>query len=224
MAKTIHRKTQQRLLEAAGEIFALHGFRKATIREICKHAHANVASVNYHFRNKNALYVAVLQYAHQCAVRKYPPDSGLRKEATAKERLRAFIRSLLLRFLDEGRTAWYGKLIAREMTEPTPALEILVEKEIRPLSRQLEFIVRELLNSPASDDLIQLCVRSILAQCIFYHHVRPVIDRLYPDQKYRPHDIERLADHITRFSLGAIKELKKQNTVTKKETVNVAGS
>jgi TetR/AcrR family transcriptional regulator, regulator of cefoperazone and chloramphenicol sensitivity len=209
MFDSINLKTQQRLLEAAGEIFALHGFRKATIREICKRAHANIAAVNYHFHNKKALYSAVLQYAHQCAVEKYPLDLGLSKDATARERLQAFIRSLLLRFLDEDRTAWYGKLIAREMIEPTQALDILVEKEIRPLSQRLEFIVRELLNSQASNELVQLCVRSIVAQCIFYHHVRPVISRLYPNQKYSPRDIEQLADHITRFSLGAMKELKK---------------
>ena len=63
-------KTRQRVLEAAVEVFAEQGFRKTTVRDICKRAHANVAAINYHFRDKEGLYTAVLQYAHQCACEK----------------------------------------------------------------------------------------------------------------------------------------------------------
>lgn len=216
IVNALNLKTRQRLLEAAGEVFATVGFRNATIREICKRAHANIAAVNYHFHDKEALYSAVLQYTHLCAVEKYPPNLGLGDNATAIQRLQAFIRSFLLRFFDEGRPAWHGKLMAREMIEPTHALDALVENEIRPNSQLLELIVRELLDFKANNEFVQLCVRSIVSQCVFYHHARPVINRLYPDQKYRREDIERLTDHITRFSLGALKEFKKQLRIKKK--------
>ncbi|MGA9754367.1 MAG: TetR family transcriptional regulator, partial [Desulfobaccales bacterium] len=53
-------ETRQRLLEAAGEVFAKKGFRNTTIREICRRARANLAAVNYHFGDKERLYLAVL--------------------------------------------------------------------------------------------------------------------------------------------------------------------
>ena len=209
-------QTRQRVLEAAVEVFAEHGFRKATVRDICKRAHANVAAINYHFRDKEGLYTAVLQYAHQCACEKYPPQLGLRGDATLEQRLQAFVRSLLLRIFDEGRHAWHGKLMSREMFEPTRALDALVENNIRPLSQQLESIVSGLLGAQTNSRVIRLCTMSIVAQCVFYHHARPVISRLYPNQKYNPDEVGRLADHITRFSLGALKEFRKQVETTKK--------
>lgn len=207
-------KTRQRLLDAAGEVFAEHGFQKTTVREICKRAKANIAAINYHFRDKDSLYSAVLQYAHQCASEKYPPNPGTGTDATSEQRLRVFVRSFLLRIFDEGRPAWHGKLMAREMIEPTRALDALVENEIRPISQQLELIVRELIGARASDDVVCLCARSIVSQCVFYHHARPVISRLYPNQRYEAEDIEILADHITSFSLGALKEFRKKTEVT----------
>ena len=57
------RDTRERLIEAAGQLFADHGFRKVTVREICRVAHANVAAVNYHFGDKLGLYREVLDTA-----------------------------------------------------------------------------------------------------------------------------------------------------------------
>jgi TetR/AcrR family transcriptional regulator, regulator of cefoperazone and chloramphenicol sensitivity len=112
--------TRQRLLEAAGEVFAERGFRAATVREICQRAKANLAAVNYHFGDKEHLYAAVLQYTFRYARQKYfHPTLGLSADATPEARLRAFICSFLFRLLDEGLPAWHGKLMAREMAEPT---------------------------------------------------------------------------------------------------------
>src|SRR3954470_6955933 len=89
-------ETRQRILEAAGEVFAEQGFRSATVRDICQRAGANVAAVNYHFGDKAKLYEAVLEQALRTAVGRYPPDYGLTKGADAEARLRAFIHSFLL--------------------------------------------------------------------------------------------------------------------------------
>ena len=211
---TAQAKTRQRLLDAAGEVFAEQGFHKATVREICNRAGANVAAINYHFRDKQGLYTSVLQYAHQCSVDKYPPYKG--SNVRVEEQLKVFARSFLLRIFDDGRPAWHGKLMSREMIEPTTALDALVETNIRPIAQQLELLVGKYLGPEAGNQLIVLCARSIVAQCVFYHHARPVISRLYPNQQYNLEEVERLADHITRFSLGALKEFKKQLKAGKK--------
>src|SRR5581483_7824918 len=161
-------ETRQRLLEAAGEIFAEQGFHNATVRDVCQRAGANIAAVNYHFGDKEGLYTAVLRYAHQCATEKYSPEMAFASEGNvpAEQRLCMFVRSFLRHIFDEGQPAWHGKLMSREMMEPTPALEVLVKEEIRPRAEMLEAIIRELLGRRASPERVRLCVRSIIGQCI----------------------------------------------------------
>jgi AcrR family transcriptional regulator len=199
--------TERRLLEAAGEIFAECGYQAATTRQICEKAGANIAAINYHFRDKEGLYMAVLRSVPKAYADKYPPDHGLTPGATAEEKLHAYLRSLLHRVFDEGRPGWHTKLISREMIEPTPALDTLVEEAARPVHQELTSIVRELLGSEATGEAVRLCTLSIISQCVYYHHARQVIRRLYPEQKYDLDDIDRLADHVTKFSLAALKEL-----------------
>jgi AcrR family transcriptional regulator len=52
--------TRERLLTAAAALFAEHGFRRVTVRDICEEASANVAAVNYHFGDKQGLYREVV--------------------------------------------------------------------------------------------------------------------------------------------------------------------
>ena len=198
-------QTRQALIEAGGAVFAEAGFHNATVREICRRAGANIAAVHYHFGDKDALYREVLAYYQGRALQKYPLDLGVRADAPAAERLRAFVRAFLLRLLDPSSDAWHGRLISREMIDPTSALDEIVVERIRPQARHLGGILRELLGGTPDAETVRLCSFSVVSQCLFYHHCQPVVCRLFPEQKFSPEQIERLADHITSFSLAAIK-------------------
>src|SRR5438094_7928082 len=104
--------TEKRLLEAAGEIFAEYGYRAATVRQICERAAANIAAVNYHFGDKEGLYMAVLRAVHNAHVEKYRPTLALPAGATPEKSLRAYIRWLLNRSFDEGAPGWHRKFLA----------------------------------------------------------------------------------------------------------------
>ena len=199
--------TRQSLIEAAGEVFAEVGFRNATIRDICRRAGANVAAVHYHYGDKEQLYVEVWRYAQERAAAQYPTDLGVAPTAPVEQRLHAFVRAYLLRIFDDGPTAWSGRLIAREMIEPTHALDQVVEEKIRPQTDQLRLIVREAFGRAADEQVVRKCGYSIVGQCLFYCHCRPVLCRVFPDMKFGAAEIEQLADHITEFSLAAIRQM-----------------
>jgi AcrR family transcriptional regulator len=198
------RDTRHRLLDAAGGVFAAQGFQRATVREICHKAQANVAAINYHFRDKEGLYDAVLRESHREAHEKYPPTLGLGPNPTPQERLYAFVRSFLLRLFDPGRPAWHGLLMAREMVEPTAAFAAVIEESTRPRYDLLKEIVRNLLGPEESEERVWLCANSVLGQCLHYHHARHVLARLHGQLPACMRDVGVLADHIVEFSLGAM--------------------
>jgi AcrR family transcriptional regulator len=216
-------RTRQQILEVAGEVFAEAGFHHATVREICRRAGANIAAVNYHFGDKETLYTEVLRYAQQKAFEKHPPFRGAAPTATPEEKLRAFVHSFLLRIFDEGPIAWFGKMMSREMVEPTRALDLLLRERLRPMVGQLRGIVSEILSCPAGDEKVRLCIFSIVSQCVFYHHCRTMILRLFPEQKLNAAEAERLADHITRFSLAAMKHLPEPRTTKSQSRLSAKG-
>jgi TetR/AcrR family transcriptional regulator, regulator of cefoperazone and chloramphenicol sensitivity len=59
---------------------------------------------------------------------------------------------------------------------------------------------------------VQLCADSILAQCLHYHHARPVFVRFDPELKFDLVDIERWANHIAEFSLAALRQFARHDT------------
>lgn len=199
--------TREHLLAIAAEAFAQAGFRGATVREICQKAGANLAAVNYHFRDKEGLYTEVLRRNYQRALQRFPTDGGVPPHASPEDRLHGFVRSFLLRVFSGGPDSCHGRLLAREMTDPTTALDTLVAVEIKPLADFLATLVRDLAPTNLPEPQIRLCMASIVGQVAFYLHCRPVITRIFPDLDLDHANLDQLADHITRFSLAGLRAL-----------------
>jgi AcrR family transcriptional regulator len=201
--------TRDKILNAAGEIFAEYGFEGATIRSITERAEVNVAAVNYHFRDKAELYNRVV--ADACSARAAWRDAMAKPTDSPEERLRALISHFLEYMLGPDRPAWKRRLMAREMANPTTALDELIEKNIRPLRDELLIpTLRELTGDRFSRRQLSLIGSSVMGQCLYFHQSRPIIERLNPDFKIGKAEIQEIADHIARFSLAAITELTRQ--------------
>jgi AcrR family transcriptional regulator len=213
--------TFQRLLDAAGEVFATRGFRDATVREICSAAGANVAAVNYHFGDKAGLYRAVLREAHRAAEE---PDSLLMNpEAPPEARLHAFVHGMIRKVLDQGRPSWHGRLMAREMVEPTAALDTILDESIRPAWGVLVGIVARLLGEPLESALTHRCAMSVVSQCVSQRHCLPVMERLGIAEARDAATLADLAAHITEYSLGGIDRSKRLAAAGSARTPHRAG-
>jgi AcrR family transcriptional regulator len=201
--------TRAKILNAAGEVFAEQGFEGATVRAITERAGVNVAAVNYHFRDKAELYTRVVLDA--CSVRAAFREAIADGTDSPEARLRSLIRRFLEYLLDPARPGWKRRLMAREMANPTTALDELVKNNIQPFRD--EFLIptlRQLTGGCFNRRQLGYIGSSIMGQCLYFLQSRPIIERLIPDFKIDRSDITEIADHITRFSLAAIAELTRQ--------------
>jgi AcrR family transcriptional regulator len=197
--------TRERIADAAGQIFADRGFDGTTIRDICQRAGANVAAVNYYFGDKQRLYVEAVCQAHRWRMEQYPLPPW--EEGTpAETKLADFILAFVRRVRSGPDGTWHSKLMMREMANPTEACAELVQSSIRPQFEILLEILRDLMPADATREQLRLTAFSIVGQCLFYHFADPVIRNLLSDEEYAALEIDRLARHITDFSLTSIQQ------------------
>ncbi|NLP10306.1 TetR family transcriptional regulator [bacterium] len=109
-------------LPAAGEIFVEKDYRDATIAAICATAKANIAAVNYHFGDKQNLYIETRRPCFTESFKAHPPDGGVEESAPAEARLQGLVTALLQRITDE----WNYEFIImqKERANPTGLLTI----------------------------------------------------------------------------------------------------
>jgi TetR/AcrR family transcriptional regulator, regulator of cefoperazone and chloramphenicol sensitivity len=195
--------TRDKLLEAAGQVFAEHGFHAATVREICSRAGANVAAVNYYFGDKVELYEEVLSQA-VCAAQ----DAAMRETVATlppKVALRRVIRYMVGKLCGAGRPSWTMRLMAHEMAQPTPVLARVIDEVIGPNYAMLRRIIGRMLELPPDHEKTRFCAHSVIGQVLHYMHARPVIAQLWPDLEMTEESMDRIAQHIADFSLAYLK-------------------
>ncbi len=203
-------ETRKRILAAAREVFAEKGYHEATVEDICSQARSNIAAINYYFGSKDELYAQVWRGAFDEANEAYPPEGGLGPEAQAEERLRGAIHSLVGKLADRSRIGHAGKLLVREITNPTDVIEHVKNDSLRPLQDRMCRLMGELLGPEASDEQIHLCGMSIVHQCLGIG-IRLFGRKIPPHVRFdAPTDqlVETLTDHIARFSLAGIRTIR----------------
>jgi len=201
MPEVKNEQTRARLLKAAREVFSQHGFQGATVREICRRAEANLAAVNYHFGNKHGLLAEALNFAPLKALQL----ANVKADGCPETRLRLFIRDFMLMLLDETNGSPPCQIMARELADPTPALNKIVREAIAPLHEFLARLLREITGDQVTDADLRRCVHSILGQCLYYRHSHPVLQLLYPKLRYDRQEIAAIAVHIANFSVAGIR-------------------
>jgi AcrR family transcriptional regulator len=205
-------ETRKRLLAAATRLFAERGFHHVTVRQICRAARANLASINYHFGGKEGLYREILGTAIDAMRRTHQEGVEAGAGLPPDARLRAHIRVLLGRLLAPGRDALVHQILLRETAEPTPALDLVVERGMAPPFRYLAELVAELLGCEVADERVARGVTNVRALCFAYvpnpfavrlrAHV-PAMWRVV----HEPAGIDALAAQIASFALAGLRSM-----------------
>jgi len=162
-----------RVLAAAVDEFARHGFANARIRSIVEAARVNVAAVNYYFGGKDGLYRATLM---SLAVRMDPLDAArLQAIHEAPERLRAAVGQIILRLATSSGPTPLARILAHEVLAQPGQLPVLVET-MRAELQLLVSILREIAGAEVDDDALRQRAVGLLGQCVLYLHAAPSVE------------------------------------------------
>ena len=204
-------ETSRRLITAASEIFARHGYAGARVRQIADAAQVNLAAVNYYFGGKEGLYRATLRFLAGQA-QSLPPGNG--RMRTAEERLQRRIHSILERFIGE-RASPLGRILAHEAMDPTENVESLLEETMRPELERINAVLKEIAGADVSDQRLTHAALGILGQCVMYLYARPALERISPSVGNCGETCSALATQITEFSLGGLERLRRASVAEK---------
>lgn len=196
---------RQRIIQAAGPIFAKKGFDGATVREICRKAGVNVAAVNYYFGSKENLYRETVAAAHPVKFTQAPTYPSWPPGTPPERKLRDFIATMLERVLQLDPHSWQDELLLREVLSPTPICQSMIRHHFRAGMEHLRAICAELLPRDIPEEVLLRTMLSIVAQCVYYRTARKVLMVVFGAEKFREvFAIDKLVEHITGFSLAAL--------------------
>lgn len=192
-------QTQLKILDAASSLFSQQGLRRTTTRQIAKKAGVNIATLHYHFGDKDALYQAVLTKALEERHDVWVPDP----QASLAERLESWIRFLTFACMGSQGPEYdtLNQIMAKEMSEPTEFVHIILDNLILPKMTALNSIVREHLGPGPTEDEITRISFGIVSQVMVYHQNRPMAHALFPQMtSYSEADLEQVVQHASKAS------------------------
>jgi AcrR family transcriptional regulator len=199
---TASRDAREALLNTAGETFAETGYESATVKEITERAGVNVAAVSYYFGDKLGLYTEVLRQCLHNGRLALPPECD---RLSPEERLTRYILSFMMSLVAVGKPGWCGRLMIRELAQPTPALPQVVEEIIRPNFLLLRDLVKGVVRIPMDEEKINLLTHQVHAQCAHWKIARSVFPYLWPDLRLDEPEVRRIAAQIASFSIAGIR-------------------
>ena len=196
--------TCRRLIAAASEQFAQHGFASARVRDIADAASVNLAAVNYYFGGKEGLYRATVSFLAGQSPAANP--RGNRRGRTAEDRLHRRIYGMLERFLKPGGHSTLGRILAHEAIHPTTNLETVVEAALRPELEKLQAALLDAAGGSLPEKQLVSLALSVLGQCLLPQFAGAAIERLYPAFPKGADLCRLLARHITDMTLAGLRE------------------
>lgn len=116
--------TKDRLVDAAGRLFADLGYTAVSLREIAAEANVHFSLVNYHFGNKKELYRAALEKAISCPADQAQKEAVLTLEDPV-ERMMVIAKHILNGYKPGNNPRWYSKLLINELQSDNPDWELV---------------------------------------------------------------------------------------------------
>jgi len=207
------RGVQDRLVEAAEELFCRRGFNDTSVRDIAAAAGCNIASVNYYFGGKDNLYVEVwrrrlaeLRDVRLASIAEVMSRGG---QPQLEELLRSYANSFIEPLVEGGRSERFISLMAREMVDPHLPPDMFLNEMIVPVMGAFAQALRQI--CPWLEEgrarlvilsIVGQLMQTVLSKGMFEQGSHPAIPKL---------DLEEMVEHIVKFSAAGIRAYRSES-------------
>lgn len=215
------RATRQHLLEIAGQVFAERGFADATTKAIAERAGTPMASINYHFGSRDALYEAVLIEAHSQIVQVDQLLAMTQQPGEPREILRAML-SHLVALSTLKSPPWGFRVMLRELMSPSAMSAALVQKAMLPKAKLVLDLLGRILDLPPTHPAVQRAmVFSVLPSLVMLIAPKQVPEKVLPAMASEP---EALVEELMRYVFGGLEAIAKAHRPAGKEVKKAAAA
>jgi TetR/AcrR family transcriptional regulator, regulator of cefoperazone and chloramphenicol sensitivity len=230
---------RSRILSTALKLFAEQGFKKTSIRDIAKHAEANIASVSYYFGDKEGLYRSAFtepleacgaqgpQHGAMATAMREVSQRGSKGSAHTDvpliEVFRIFFATFLAPLTRGEEMKYVMKLHFREMLEPTGLWNEVIEREIEPDHQvMLKLLLKELGLKRVDVDVQRLAI-TLVGMGVHYFVAQDVIAKISPTVLGSVKAIEQLADRLAVYAVGMVGAEKQRRSGDKSLATTLKG-
>jgi len=190
-----------RLIEAAGPLFADQPFDAVSTRELAKAAGVNLSAISYHFGNKEGLYEAVFTRI----VEDLEPVRSRTKSfleggliaakgsvAMQREIVRTFASAIFDAVTDKDKPKWRMRLVMREVQSEGPCFNLVMRGHIDIMHDMVGKLAAVILKEDPQTPRVKLIAHSIMGLCLQYALNEALISYRMGWPKYGPDEKEIL--------------------------------
>lgn len=203
--------TKERVFLAGLSMFAEKGFADTTVREICKQAESsNMNVVNYYFGGKEELYRAILEMMFSELGNRMESMGSTDTGTPPEKRLFDLIATHCSMLFAGGKVAAdFIAIYNKEIAQPSKFFNELIDRHMTGQNKDIVDLVGEILGPDAPRWLCQDCAVSVFSQIIYYSTTWVLYRRVNPNHPGMEAYHEHLADHVYRFSMAGLAEMKR---------------
>ena len=179
-------ETRAQIIQCAGKLIAANGYASTTSKAICQAAKVNMAAVNYHFGSREGLYMAVLQESHTYLMNLDVLNKLYTSRQSPEKKIAALIDLYINSVLKEKN--WYVKVWARELVEPSPSFQEILQSSALPKLNLVVLIFAQYLELAVNDPRLYSCIFSTMAPFVMLylgprHFVQQHLDKIFNEDE-----------------------------------------
>jgi len=214
-SEVANQSVQERLLNAAEELFCEKGFEGTSIRDIAALADCNIASVNYYFGGKQQLYEQVWK-RHLIPMR----DARLKSiekitfashnKPALEDLIQSFAESFMGSIAETKNVSNLNKLMAREYINKNLPADMFLQEVMMPTITAMQKALLQAFPD-LDEEKLPWVVFSLIGQLVHLGHVRAMFEDSDDDITRSMFHSDEVIKHIVKFTCAGIRAYIKGN-------------